>query len=268
MATPAIGSAGPAVTARRQLLLDAAGIAVSITAFGVVYGIAARDAGLSALDAMSMSLLPFAGASQFAALGYLRQGLSWGAIIGLTALLNARHLLYSASLASRLGPLSRRHRAAMAQVLTDEAFALSVNHFHRLGRPDTTGFWIAAVGGVYLPWNLGTAVGAVAGGFIPDPARLGLDVVFPASMAGLALGLISGRRELVATAAAIAIGLVVALAVGPGPGIIAGALLGPLVALRRPGLPAATPGLPAATPGLPAATPGLLPDPPPAEVRA
>lgn len=224
--------------ARRQLLLDVAGIAVSIAAFGMVYGIAARDTGLSLIETISMSALPFAGASQFAALGYLDQGLSWAVVIGMTALLNARHLLYSASLAPHLVDVPPAQRAAMAQVLTDEAFALTTNHFKRLGRPDVAGYWIAAVAGVYLPWNLGTAVGAIAGGFIPDPSLLGLGVVFPASMAGLAVGLVTGRRELIATAAAVAIGLAVALAValaaGPGLGIVAGGLLGPAVALAVP----------------------------------
>jgi 4-azaleucine resistance transporter AzlC len=220
--------------ARRQLLLDVAGIAVSIAAFGMVYGIAARDTGLSLIETISMSALPFAGASQFAALGYLDQGLSWAVVIGMTALLNARHLLYSASLAPHLVDVSLAQRAAMAQVLTDEAFALTTNHFKRLGRPDVAGYWIAAVAGVYLPWNLGTAVGAIAGGFIPDPSLLGLDVVFPASMAGLAVALVTGRRELIATAAAVAIGLAVALAGGPGFGIVAGGLLGPAVTLAVP----------------------------------
>lgn len=211
-----------------------AGISLSIAAFAMVYGLAARDAGLSVIETMSMSALPFAGASQFAALGYLDQGLSWLVIIGLTALVNARHLLYSASLAPHLVGVPRLHRAAMAQVLTDEAFALSTTHFARLGRPDVVGYWIAAVIGVYLPWNLGTAVGAVAGGFLPDPTSLGLDVVFPASMAGLAIGLMTGRREVVAAAAAVVIALVVALAAGAGVGVVAGGLLGPAVAMLIP----------------------------------
>lgn len=212
-------------------MLESAGVALSIAAFAMVYGVAARDTGLTVLETVSMSAIPFAGASQFAALGYLDQGLSWLAIIGLTALLNARHLLYSASLAPHLAGVPRGQRMAMAQVLTDEAFALSTNHFTRRGRADVVGYWIAAVGGVYLPWNLGTAIGAVAGGFLPDPSRLGLDVVFPASMAGLAIGLMTGRREVVAAAAGVVIGLVVALTVAPGVGVIAGGLLGPVVAM-------------------------------------
>ena len=45
-----------------------------------------------------MSMIVFAGAAQFAAVGYVASGLAWPAIILLTALLNARHLLYSAAL--------------------------------------------------------------------------------------------------------------------------------------------------------------------------
>jgi branched chain amino acid efflux pump len=220
--------------ARRQLSPEVAGIAVPIAVFGVVYGLAARNAGLSAVEAMAMSLLPFAGASQFAAIGYLGQGLSWAAIVGFTALVNARHLLYSASLASHLADVPVPQRAVMAQFLTDEAFALGTNHFKRTGRADVRGYWIAALLGVYLPWNLGTGFGALAGGAFPDPSRLGIDVVFPAAMAGLAVGLITERRELTAAAAACIIGTALALIAGPGLGVVAGGLLGPAVALAIP----------------------------------
>jgi predicted branched-subunit amino acid permease len=188
-----------------------------------------------------MSLLPFAGASQFAAAGYVAQGLSWAVIVGLTALLNARHLLYSAALAPHLSQVPRRQRAAMAQFLTDEAFAVSSNHFARLGRTDVRGYWIAALVGVYLPWNLGTLIGAAAGGAIPDPSVLGLDVVFPAAMAGLAVGLITGRREVVAAAAACVIAVAASLVAGLGVGVVAGGLLGPAVALLVPDRPATGP---------------------------
>ena len=45
-----------------------------------------------------MSTIVFAGAAQFAAIGYVAAGLAWPAIALLTFLLNARHLLYSAAL--------------------------------------------------------------------------------------------------------------------------------------------------------------------------
>lgn len=52
--------------------------------------------------------------------------MGWPFIVLMTALLNARHLLYSAPVAPWLGGRSRLERAAMAHVLTDETFALSL----------------------------------------------------------------------------------------------------------------------------------------------
>src|SRR3954452_2340723 len=83
---------------RRRLLADSAGIAVSALGFGFVFGLSAREAGFSPVEAMAMSIIVFGGASQFAAVGYVASGLAWPGIILLTALLNARHLLYSAAL--------------------------------------------------------------------------------------------------------------------------------------------------------------------------
>ncbi len=228
--------------ARRRLVVEALGISVSAAAFAVVYGLAARTAGLSVPEAVAMSVFVFAGASQFASLGLIAAAAPWPAIIVLTGLLNARHLLYSAALLPWLRNEPRRRRAAMAHLLTDEAFALSVHHFGRLGRTDVPGYWIAAML-IFIPWNVGTIIGIVGGGIIPEPRRLGLDVVFPAAMAGLAVLLVHGRRDVVAVAVACAFAVVLGLAVDPAVGVLAGGLAGPLVAMflvqpREP-LPAA-----------------------------
>ena len=220
--------------ARRRLLLDSAGIAASAIGFALVFGLAARDAGYSLLEASAMSVIAFAGAAQFAAVGYVAAGLPWLPIIVLTFFLNARHLLYSASLAPRLRHVSFLQRAAMAHVLTDEAFALAATHFHRVGRVDIPGYWIGAVLAVFIPWNLATIAGYLLGSAIPDPAVLGLDIVFPAAMAGLAVGLMTGRREIVAAGAGAAIGVVASLVLGPSVGIVVGGLVGPLVGMAMP----------------------------------
>src|SRR3989475_4622747 len=182
---------------RRQLLVDSLGIMVSAGGFGLVYGLSARTAGFSPLEAGAMSVIVFAGASQFVAVGYVLGGFSWLAIVLLTAFLNARHLLYAAALAPYLAGVPRPLRAVMAHVLTDEAFALAIAHFRRIGRADVRGYWLGAIISTFIPWNLATLVGVI-GGSIPEPSRFGLDVIFPAAMGGLAVGLITGRRELVA----------------------------------------------------------------------
>jgi 4-azaleucine resistance transporter AzlC len=219
---------------RRRLWQESAGIAVSATGFGFVYGLAAREAGFSPIEALAMSVIVFAGAAQFAAIGYVAHGLAWPGVILLTALLNARHLLYSAALAPWLRDRPLLKRALMAHLLTDEAFALSIAHFGRLRWADDRGYWIAAIGSTFIPWNLATLAGVVLGGQIADPSRYGLDVVFPAAMAGLCVGLITGRRELVAATVGAIVGVLASLAVGSGVGIVAGGLLGPLAGLLVP----------------------------------
>jgi 4-azaleucine resistance transporter AzlC len=219
---------------RRQLWQESAGIAVSAMGFGFVYGLAARGAGFSPIDAMAMSLIAFGGAAQFAAVGYVVGGLAWPGVIALTALLNARHLLYSASLAPWLRERPAVERAAMAHVLTDEAFALSIAHFQRLGRADRRGYWIAGIAATFIPWNLATLAGVTIGGQIADPSRLGLDVVFPAAMAGLCVGLITGRREVVAAAVGATIAVLVSVGFGTGVGIIVGGVVGPLAGMLVP----------------------------------
>jgi branched chain amino acid efflux pump len=219
---------------RRQLVVEGLGIAVSAAAFGFVYGLSARNAGFSPIEAVAMSLIVFAGAAQFAAVGYVVSGLAWPGVILLTALLNARHLLYSAALAPSLRAIPAPRRALMAHVLTDEAFALSIGHFSRIGRTDERGYWIAAIGSTWIPWNLATLGGVTIGGQIPDPARFGLDVVFPAAMIGLAVGLVAGRRELVAAFGGAVVAVAVSLAAGPGVGIVCGGLAGPLIGMAVP----------------------------------
>jgi 4-azaleucine resistance transporter AzlC len=234
------------LASRRKLVLDGLAMSASAVGFGFVFGLSARAVGFTPADAGAFSLLVFAGASQFAAVGYVASGFGWLGIVVLTALLNSRHFLYSAAIAPYMERQSKLERAGMAHVLTDEAFALSIAHFQRIGRGDRRGYWIAAVVIMFIPWNLASLAGVLVGGAIPDPRQFGLDVIFPAAMAGIAVALIHGRRDLVAAIAGALIGVAVGLAFDPAVGIVAGGLFGPIVAMvavrQQPS--DASPGLP------------------------
>jgi branched chain amino acid efflux pump len=219
---------------RRQLALDSVGIAVSGVGFGLVYGLAAREAGLSVVEVGAMSLFVFAGGAQFAVLGYIVLGAPWLSILLVTALINSRHLLYSAALAPYVTSLPTRIRAAMGYPLSDETFALAISHFRRLGFADVPGYFLMGIGAEVLPWVVASMLGATLAGSITDPSVFGLDVIFPAAMAGLAVGLVSGRREVVAVLSAIIVSVVVALQSDPAIGIICGGVVGPLVGLLIP----------------------------------
>jgi predicted branched-subunit amino acid permease len=230
--TPAQGEGSEGVdSSRRRLVGDTLGISLSAAGFGLVYGVAARTAGFSILDVAAMSLLVFAGGAQFAAVGYVASGVPWPTIVVLTAFINARHVLYATVLRPYVAGRSKTLRSLMAHVLDDETFALSIAHFRRIGRFDLGGYWIAAIGGTFIPWIGAGIAGAAVAGAIPDPTRLGLDAIFPSAMAGLAVGLVKARPELVAAVAGAALGVAVALAWDPAAGIVAGGVGGPLVAM-------------------------------------
>jgi 4-azaleucine resistance transporter AzlC len=220
--------------ARRQLVVDGTGLVASAFGFGLVFGLAARSAGFSPIEAIAFSVIVFAGASQFAAAGMVAAGFAWPAIVVLTALVNARHFLYSAAMAPWLRGQSFLSRVVMAHLLTDEAFALASVHFRRLGRVDPAGYWIAAIASTFIPWNLATIIGVLGGQFIPDPRVLGLDVVFPAAMAGLAVGLTNGRREVVAATVGMICAVLIGLLWDSRMGVVAGGLIGPFAGLAIP----------------------------------
>ncbi|MBX3029416.1 MAG: AzlC family ABC transporter permease [Chloroflexi bacterium] len=225
---------------RRRILVDGTGIAVSAFAFGVVYGLAARQEGMSLVEGLAMSIIVFAGAAQFAAVGLLAQGVPWLGIVLLTALLNARHALYAASLAPWMQDRPRRQRALAAYLLTDEAFALVMPAFRALGRSDVATYVFAAAF-TWIPWISATLLGMLGGQLLPEPTTIGLDVVFPAAMAGLAVALMVDRRSIAAAIIGIGVGVPVALAGGASVGILAGGLLGPLLAMLVPGRPSVGP---------------------------
>jgi 4-azaleucine resistance transporter AzlC len=226
-------SAGSSVEASRgQLLRDGLAIAAYALPVGLVFGLTALQAGYSLLDVMANSAIAFAGGAQFAAAGLVKTGASWLAIAGVVGLINARHLLYSAALAPYTTGSSRRERAAMAHFLTDETFALALAHFRRIRGYDRRGYWMAAMA-IFLPWQIGSAIGYVVAGAV-DTNRLGLDVAFPAAMAGLSLGMVSGRRDVAAALGAVATAVTVGLIGGPSIGLVAGAVIGPFFGLAVP----------------------------------
>src|SRR3972149_10259841 len=92
-------------------LASTAPIVPGAVAFGLVYGVLARQAGVSLAATVIMSLLVFAGAAQFTAVGMWGQ--AGGPLIVLTAfIINLRHLLMGASVGPHLRGQAGRGEAA------------------------------------------------------------------------------------------------------------------------------------------------------------
>jgi 4-azaleucine resistance transporter AzlC len=220
---------------RRRLVGDALAIAAYALPVGLVYGLLTLQAHFTLADVVVSCLVVLAGGAQFAAAGLVKDHAAWAAIAGVTLLVNARHLLYSAAMAPYTADRPLRERAVMAHFLTDETFALSLAHFRRIGRFDARGYWLAAMV-IAVPWTAGSAIGYIASGAV-DTNRLGLDVAFPAAMAGLSLGMVSGRRDVAAAAGAVLVAVPMGLFAGPSVGLVAGAVIGPVIGMAMPARP-------------------------------
>jgi 4-azaleucine resistance transporter AzlC len=200
---------------------------LGVAPFGIAYAVIGRNAGLSLVETQALSLLVFAGSSQVSAAGLFARGAGGVEIVLTTFLLNVRHVLYGVSLGRRV-PLSRRERPIAAFFLTDEAYGVSISRGARTFR-----YVLGAELSLFLVWNVSTLAGALVGGAIPDPERLGVDFVFPVAFLALLVPLLRRRADaLVAAVAGLAAWLCSKSLPGGLPVIVAGvagAFLGALV---------------------------------------
>jgi 4-azaleucine resistance transporter AzlC len=205
--------------------------AVAVAAFGVTFGVLARDAGLGGVAAVVFSATTFAGSAQFAATSVLSAGGTLAAAIAAAVLLNTRYVPIGLSVAPSLrGPAWQR--GLRAQLVVDESWAVS----HMGGGRYDPRLLLGAGLTLYCSWVVGTTVGIAAGSLLGDPQKLGLDAAFPALFLALLAGQVHGRAALVAALAGAAVAIALVPFVPPGVPVVA-ASVACLVGLRR-GAPA------------------------------
>ena len=201
--------------------------AVAVAAFGVTFGVLARDAGLGGVAAVVFSATTFAGSAQFAATSVLSAGWTLAAAIAAAVLLNTRYVPIGLSVAPSLrGPAWQR--GLRAQLVVDESWAVS----HMGGGRYDPRLLLGAGLTLYCSWVVGTTVGIAAGSLLGDPQKLGLDAAFPALFLALLAGQVRGRTALVAALAGAAVATALVPFVPPGVPVVA-ASVACLVGLRR-----------------------------------
>jgi 4-azaleucine resistance transporter AzlC len=153
---------------------------------GFAYGVLAGKSGLSETNTLLMSLVVFAGSSQFIAVGLFAAGTGPAAVILTTFVVNLRHMLMAASLAPFLSGWKKHQLTLFSFELTDETFALHSATASRLGecRLEALSLNMTA----QLSWVIGTLLGIVASGLIGDVKPLGLDYALAAMFIGLLVG--------------------------------------------------------------------------------
>ena len=176
-----------------------------------------------------MSLLVFAGASQFAMVQLFLQSAPIPIVIASVLFINLRHLLMATSLRAQLQRLPLAGRLVAAFFLTDESFAMATGHFRRGGRSVVYYFMFAI--SLYVLWNLATFVGIVIGGAIGDPRRYGIDFAITATFIGIVVLAIRHRSDTVIAVVAALVAGGLALAGASTIAVITAGAVAPLIAV-------------------------------------
>ena len=154
---------------------------------------------IPAVYAVLFSLLVYAGAGQFIAVGLWGMGASVFSIVFTTFVINLRHVLMSAAVAPWFAPFTRFQQFIIGWGLTDEVFAMH-SMAMATGEKARLPLVYAANFTSHSGWVLGTFIGAVAGDFLPDPKLFGLDYALPAMFLAL---LVPQCKERLYTLAAV-----------------------------------------------------------------
>lgn len=170
---------------------DTVPVIVGAIPFGIIFGALAVDAGLSAYATMGMSLLVFAGSSQFVAAGLVGQGAGMLVIVLTTFVVNLRHALYSASLGPFLSRKSQRWLLPLGFWLTDETYAVVVRRYARADKsPYMHWYHLGSSVSMYVNWQLCTLIGVVAGTQLQGMADWGLEFAMVVTFIGIVVPLL------------------------------------------------------------------------------
>ncbi len=162
---------------------------IGVVPFGLVAGVTPVAGGLGADVGIGFSTLVFAGASQLAAIEVLTGG-GTAIVAALAACtINLRMLLYSASIAPYLAHESFARRMLAAYLMTDQAYAVSINRWAGpsagLAAGDAAGlerrrhrlaFYLGAALTLWCSWQASTVAGVLVGNAVPDSVPLGFAV--------------------------------------------------------------------------------------------
>jgi predicted branched-subunit amino acid permease len=173
---------------RRKVIRDCVTLGAAVGASGLSFGAVSVAAGLSTLQACTLSLLVFSGGSQFALIGVLSAGGSAAAGIAGAALLGSRNMLYAVRLATLLR-VPRSRRVIAAHLTIDETTAMAVTAPPALRE---SAFWVTGIT-VFTTWNLATLLGAL-GAAVFDTKSIGLDAAVGAAFLALLVPQVRDRR--------------------------------------------------------------------------
>ena len=169
-------------------------IALSVCAYGLVFGVLAQQARLSLLEVFLMSGFVYAGSAQLLVLSLWSMPLPIATILLTTLIVNLRNLLLGAAVSPWLLRISPVKAYSTLFFLSDESWALTMGEFAKGKR--NAAFLLGSGLVLYVAWVGSTVAGRTLGDVVHDPARFGLDFAFTAVFLSLLVGFWKGKSDL------------------------------------------------------------------------
>jgi len=155
----------------------------------LAFGLAAKSAGFTSIEAAMISAMIFAGASQFALVGLVSSGASIIVASVVCFALNARHLVYGPSLSMKLKNVEHNKIPLVSFGLTDEVFSTALSELERIKGEAQISWLLGLETGAYFTWVFSTWLGAFSGDVIIDFAPI-LKIALSFSLPALFLTLL------------------------------------------------------------------------------
>jgi 4-azaleucine resistance transporter AzlC len=160
-----------------------AGISIGIGYFPIAltFGLLAKSSGLTIYETVLMSLIVFAGASQYISLSLITFGTGIFEIILTTFIVNIRHFLMSTSLNEKCEDDHIFNKLLYSFGITDETFSVVST---KEGTA-TSGFIFGVISISYLSWVFFSGVGHLIGASLPKTLQESMGVALYAMFIGL-----------------------------------------------------------------------------------
>ena len=215
---------------------DTLPILLGVVPFATICGVAAVSVGLRPFEAIGMTFMVYAGASQLAVFQLMSIGSPWLIMVLTAWVINLRFTMYSATLAPYLQKEPLARKAPFAYMLSDQAFGVTMGRFSSKLPSRPAWYFYGSAATVYVTWNVSATAGALLGTLVP--ASWGFDFAFPLSFMALMFAALKDRPTVVAAlvggiTAVLAkglpynLGLVVAALLGIASGVLAESLRQP-----------------------------------------
>jgi predicted branched-subunit amino acid permease len=186
-------------------MLDMVTVAPGLAAWGMMTGVAMINSGMSLVEAVSMTMLVYAGSSQLAAIPLIAAGAPVAVIMATAFCVNLRFVVFSAHMRPFLMHLPRRVRLFVGYLTADLSYVMFTRRFHQppQGQAQQQAQLAYLLGGCtscWSSWQLASLLGIVLAHSIPPNWGLGFAGIL--ALLGVACSLASTRLRVISAGVA------------------------------------------------------------------